>query len=130
MWCIIANMSKLEVVDDSHGDSLSDDVASRLRGRLAERRIRQTEVMLATGWSKTTAYRKMNGKSPLDVDELEKLWQAFGISPVYLLTGTPDGPAGPSGDGAPSRARTYDLRISRPSSAHFGTVTPLRDMAA
>jgi len=70
-----------------HAGPLSQAVASRLRGRLAEQRIRQTEVMVGTGWSKTTAYRKMNGLSPLDTDELERLWQVFGISPTFLLTG-------------------------------------------
>lgn len=89
-------MTELEAVEGTAPTgSLAEDVASRLRGRLAERRIRQTEVMLATGWSKTTAYRKMNGKSALDVDELDNIWQAFGISPVFLITGRGDLPEPP-----------------------------------
>lgn len=78
---------------------LSERASDRLRGKLAERRIRQAEVMFATGWSKTTAYRKINGKTPLDIDDLGILWQAFGISPVYLLTGKVDNRPFPGGGG-------------------------------
>ena len=87
-------------VRDTNQDSttaLTVAVAERLRGRLAEKRIRQNEVMLATGWAKTTAWRKMGGKSPLDSDELSILWEAFGISPVYLFTGERDNRPFPGG---------------------------------
>lgn len=75
---------------ESASSPFTQEVAKRLRGRLAEQRIRQTEVMVGCRWSKTTAYRKMNGYSPLDTDEMERLWAAFGISPVFLLTGDHD----------------------------------------
>lgn len=94
---MMISMTQPEAVSEG---SLAGVVADRLRGRLAEKRIRQTEVMLATGWSKATAYRKMNGKSDLDVGDFEKLWRAFGISPVFLITGRPDGNSpwpGPNG---------------------------------
>jgi transcriptional regulator with XRE-family HTH domain len=92
-------MGQLRDIGDGGTTALSEEIADRLRGRLAEKRIRQTEVMFATKWSKTTAYRKMNGKSPLDTDELSALWQAFGISPVFLLTGDKDNRPFPGGDG-------------------------------
>lgn len=83
---------------DGTGSELTRAVAARLRGRFAEQRIRQKEVMIGCGWSKTTAYRKMNGYSPLDTDELNRLWQVFGVSPVFLLTGDPDNRPYPGGD--------------------------------
>ena len=71
-------------VRDTNQDSttaLTEAVAERLRGRLAEKRIRQNEVMLATGWAKTTAWRKMGGKSPLDSDELSISGKRSGSPP-------------------------------------------------
>lgn len=89
-------------------DSLTGVVAGRLRGYLAEHRIRQTEVMLATGWSKATAYRKMHGKSPLDVEDFDRLERAFRLSPTFLMTGNMDHrapwPGGDGGDGGGSQA--------------------------
>lgn len=89
-------MSELHHNEGGHS-ALCIEVADRLRGRMAEKRIRQSEVMLATGWSKTTAWRKLNGHYPIDVDEFNALWEAFGISPVYLITGDRDNLPHPGG---------------------------------
>lgn len=111
-------MTELRVIDGDKPESLTEAVAKRLRGQLAERRIKQTEVIADTGWGKTTVYRKLNGISPLDTDELDMIWQLFGISPVYLLAGIPDDRPWPGPDGgasgAPTWARTRDLRIKSP----------------
>lgn len=118
---------------DAVAGSLTEDVADRLRGRLAERRIKQTEVMLATGWSKATAYRKMNGKSAIDVDEFERLWRAFGISPIYLMTGESDNrpwPSPPAGGYAPSQPTGYqdDLAARRRRRAPIPNRHGLKDV--
>ena len=114
-------MSELRVIDGDLPETLTEVVAKRLRGQLAERNIKRKDVMELTGWGKTTVYRKVSGQSPLDTDELDQLWRLFKISPVFLLTGVPDdrpwpGPDGSpnGGAGAPTRARTWDLRIIRP----------------
>lgn len=98
----------------SHG--LSEKVAERLRGRMAERRIRQKELMLATGWSKTTAFRKMNGLSPLDAGEIEAIWEAFGISPAFLFHGDEDNRPAPAqaGDQVSESASVQSRQGARP----------------
>lgn len=79
--------------------AITEGAAGRLRGKLAEYRIRQNEVMFVTGWSKTTAWRKLNGKTALDIDDMAMLWQAYGISPIYLMTGDNDKRPYPAQDG-------------------------------
>lgn len=107
-------MDQLTRTRPSHG--LTEKVAERLRGRMAERRIRQKELMLATGWSKTTAFRKMNGLSPIDALELEAIWEAFGISPAFLFHGDDDNRPAPSqaGDQVSESASVRTRQGARP----------------
>ena len=92
------HMTELHVIDGERPETLTEVVAKRLRGQLAERRIKHNEVQELTGWGKTTVWRKVNGKSPLDTDALDKLWRLFRISPLQLLTGQPGrGPEGGPG---------------------------------
>jgi hypothetical protein len=92
------HMTELHVIDGERPETLTEVVAKRLRGQLAERRIKHNEVQELTGWGKTTVWRKVNGKSPLDTDDLDKLWRLFRISPLQLLTGQPGrGPEGGPG---------------------------------
>jgi hypothetical protein len=112
-------MTELRLIEGERPETLTEAVAKRFRGQLAERRIKQKDIIELTHWGKTTVYRKVHGQSPLDIAELDLLWKLFGISPVLLLTGDPDhrpwpGPSDDgSPDGAPTRARTWDLRIIR-----------------
>lgn len=111
-------------------ESLTGAVAGRLRGYLAEHRIRQTEVMLVTGWSKATAYRKMHGKSPLDVEDFDRLQRAFRLSPTFLMTGKVDTAPWPGGDGgAPGATTTSDESLlsgsSRRPLAYKASALPL-----
>jgi hypothetical protein len=118
-------MTDLHVIDgDRHGDdeSLTEVVARRLRGQLAERRIKSKDVAELTRWGKTTVWRKIHGHAPLDTNEMDVLWKLFGISPTTLLTGADDprpwpGPGGGGPAGVPSTTRTYDLRIITPNKA-------------
>lgn len=89
------------IAGDAHEETLTERVARRLRGQLAERRIKKTDVIERTGWGKTTVYRKLKGETPLDTDQMETLWRLFDISPTFLMTGRSDQP-GPGGDGGGS----------------------------
>lgn len=111
-------MTELQVIDGERVETLTELVAKRLRGQLAERKIKRKDVVELTGWGRATVYRRLAGQTPLDTDELDTLWRLFGISPAALMTGGPDhtpwpGPVG----GAPREARTPDLRIIRPKLA-------------
>jgi hypothetical protein len=82
-------MSTFNVVNRSvdGGETLTEVVARRLRGQLAERRIKRRDVIEQTGWGRSTYYRKVSGQSALDTSEFDMLWHLFRISPVFLMTG-------------------------------------------
>lgn len=113
-------MTELRLIEGEQRETLTEAVAKRLRGQLAERRIKRKDIIEPTHWGKTTVWRKLYGQSPLDTDELDLLWKLFGISPVLLLTGASDdrpwpGPSDGGAAGAPREARTPDLRITIPT---------------
>ena len=97
-------------------------VARRLRGQMAEQRITGLELSQRTGLGRASISRRLSGEIALNTDELDAIERATGISALFLLTGRrdeesprPDGPdGGEGGESAPSRARTYDLRIKSP----------------
>jgi transcriptional regulator with XRE-family HTH domain len=75
-------MTTLQVVGD---ESLSDAVARRLRGLLAELRINQKELGERTGWGRAYVYRRLTGETPLDTADLERIERTTGIRAVYLV---------------------------------------------
>ena len=109
----MTELPEFRVIDGGRAESLTEQVAKRLRGQLAERRIKHKEVIERTGWGKTTMYRKVNGKSALDTDEFELLWRLFRISPTFLMTGISDDRPRPGPDGGgESRPRESNPRPS------------------
>lgn len=71
------------------GETLTDAVARRLRGQLAELRINQKHFSELTGWGRATVYRRLAGETALNTSELEHIEETTGITVTYLLTGTP-----------------------------------------
>lgn len=76
----------------------------------------------------------MTGSVEFGVDLLDQICEVTGVSFMYVTTGMKEAPAGPDGpdgglSGAPSRARTYDLRISSPSDRPSLSVVPEADAA-
>ena len=107
-------MTTLHVVKGGRPESLTEIVAGRLRGQLAERKIKRKEVVELTGWGRATVYRRLSGATPLNTDEMDTLWRLFGISPSFLLSGVPDdrprpGPDGGGQSGNPDH-RTSDYK--------------------
>lgn len=85
--CIVLGMGTWRVIAGGLDESLTEVVAGRLRGQLAERKIKRKELIELTGWGRATVYRRLSGQTPLDTDELEVLWRLFDISPTFLMTG-------------------------------------------
>ncbi|QDF69399.1 XRE family transcriptional regulator [Mycobacteroides chelonae] len=104
------------VVDGSRGESRSQAVARRLREELAGRRISVAEVARRLGATQQKLSRRMTGQTPWGVNELDEVCEASGVSSVYVATGIKSLPNGDDDGtaGAPTRARTWDLRIKRP----------------
>lgn len=113
---MISGMTRsLKPVDGQRGETLTQAVARRLRGQLAEKQISGLQLAQMTGLGRSLINRRLQGETALNTDELEQIEQATGISATYLLTGIRPDQDDPDGGGAPSRARTEDLRITSPS---------------
>lgn len=106
-------MSTLHIVEGGKKPTLTEVVAGRLRGQLAERNIKRKDLVELTGWGRATVYRRLSGKTPMNTDEMETLERLFGIDPAQLLTGrrTPQ-PFGPDDGGS-------RLRESNPGPSHY-----------
>ena len=93
-------MTALRVVDGGKHTTLTDDVARRLRGQLAERNIHNKDLAKMTGKSEMYIGRRVRGLVALSTDDLADIEAATGISAGYLVTGqkmTPQ-PGGPGGN--------------------------------
>lgn len=107
------------VVDGDRGESRSLAVARRLREELAGRRISVSEVARRIGTTQQKLSRRMTGLTPWDVNELDEVCRAAGISFVYVTTGIREvpTPGGPDGGGVEPPAgiepATYSLQGHR-----------------
>jgi transcriptional regulator with XRE-family HTH domain len=121
-------MTTLTVVDGQRNETRPEAIARRLRGELGQLNLSVSEVARRTGMSQPALSRRMTGQLPFDVAELDLICDTLGISFDYITTGIREVPAprppgqwgergGDPEDGAPSRARTYDLRISSAEAA-------------
>lgn len=77
-------------------ESLSESVARRLRGKLAERKISQTKLRQLTGWSAMYVSRRVNGETALDMADLETIQAVTGID-IHLLLPRKDSNLQPAG---------------------------------
>jgi transcriptional regulator with XRE-family HTH domain len=89
-------MTTLMVVDGNRGDRRSVAVARRLREELAGQQISVAEVARRLHVTQQKLSRRMTGHTPWDVDELDEVCRAAGVSFDYVTTGiravpTPDG---------------------------------------
>jgi transcriptional regulator with XRE-family HTH domain len=91
------------VVDGNRGARRSVAVARRLREELAGEQISVAEVARRLGVTQQKLSRRMTGQTPWDVDELDAVCRAAGISFDYVTTGIRaiPGPSGGDGDGLP-----------------------------
>lgn len=70
-------------------ESLTEAVARRLRGQLAERRLTQKRFQELTGWGRMYVYRRLTGEMAFDTSELEHIESTTGIL-VNRLMADPD----------------------------------------
>lgn len=85
---------------------MSQKVARRLRGQLAELRISGASLARITGLTQSKVSRRLTGDAPLELDELQVIEEATGISMAYLLgfseNARTGGPGPDGGDGLPA----------------------------
>lgn len=68
--------------------SLRDQVAEEIRVTLARRRLSATELARRMGVSQSYLARRMTGAQPFDLDDLDRIADALGVSVRQLLPGT------------------------------------------
>jgi transcriptional regulator with XRE-family HTH domain len=81
------------VVDGNRGEGRSKAVARRLRSELADQQISVAEVARRLGTTQQKLSRRMAGHVAWDVDELDEVCQAAGISFDFVTTGIQSRPA-------------------------------------
>lgn len=74
-------------MEDAGSETLSQAVARRLRGLLAEQRISASAVAREIGISQASMSRRTTGLAPLTLDELSQIAAVLGIPEQRLLTG-------------------------------------------
>jgi transcriptional regulator with XRE-family HTH domain len=80
-------MSTLMVVDGNRGERRSKAVVRRLREELAGQQISVAEVARRLGTTQQKLSRRMTGQLPWDVEEVDEVCRAAGISFDYVMTG-------------------------------------------
>lgn len=65
--------------------STSELTAGAIRAELARRRLSGRKLGRAIGWSLGTTSRRLNGQSPITVDELTRIAAFIGIPVTDLL---------------------------------------------
>jgi transcriptional regulator with XRE-family HTH domain len=84
-----------------------------LRAHRKRRRLTLEKVAAEMGIAKNTLSEKENGVKPLRLDELEKLAEIYGCSPLALLMAPDDGPRAEAIREAADIARTRDPEALR-----------------
>ncbi len=111
-------MTTLTVIDGYVDETANEAVCRRLREKLAGMRLSENQLAPMAGMSQQSLNDRMNGKVEWKINEIQRVCGAAGLSFTYITTGADQLPGGGGDDGgaagAPTRARTWDLRIKSP----------------
>lgn len=75
------------ISEQRSSESLSVAAARRLRGQLAERNIKGSELARLTGLPQSTISRKLLGGTPFTLDEIQGICEVTGIDLGFILVG-------------------------------------------
>ncbi len=107
-------MTTLTVIDGYVDETANEAVCRRLREKLAGMRLSENQLAPMAGMSQQSLNDRMNGKVEWKINEIQRVCGAAGLSFTYITTGADQLPGGGGAAGAPTRARTWDLRIKSP----------------
>jgi transcriptional regulator with XRE-family HTH domain len=66
------------------------EVAANMRAELARRGLVQRHLAAFMGWTRSSTSRRLDGTTPIDIDEVYQVAEFFGMPPLALF---PDVPA-------------------------------------
>lgn len=88
-------MSTLRVVPARH-QTLVERVAATVRAEMARAQITQQEMAAILGVTQSMVSKRLLGKQPFRLDEIEKIAAALGVHPATLLGGNAPLPPPPT----------------------------------
>lgn len=101
-------------------------VAQRLRMYMGDVKLSRSKLAMASGINRTSLADRLDGHVAFSLEDVDAIAQAIGRSWLWVLIGGEEDPlppvqrgdrGGDPEDGAPTRARTWDLRISSAEAA-------------
>ncbi|AUV60825.1 transcriptional repressor [Mycobacterium phage Rem711] len=101
---------------DSWPEPDRESIGERLRAYMGVHKISRAKLAVASGINRQSLSTKLDGQVDFTIDDITKIARALNRSWLWVVSGLdvdPDGDDGGS-SGAPTRARTWDLRIIRP----------------
>lgn len=90
-------MTTLMIIDGQQGESRPQAIIRRLRMEFARLGISDSEAARRAGISQDRMSRRMTGKTPFDVNDLDLISDALEISFDYVTTGIRALPVNPDG---------------------------------
>ncbi|MFV8234107.1 MULTISPECIES: helix-turn-helix domain-containing protein, partial [Mycobacteroides] len=103
-------MTTLMLVDGQRGESRANAIIRRLRMEFARLGLSDSEAARRAGLSQDRMSRRMTGKTPFDVNDLDVICESLNISFGYVMTGARPIPGndGPDGDGGVVRPKGFE----------------------
>lgn len=104
---------------------LREEVAAEVRAKLARERISGSELARQLGWSQSYTTRRLDGRIALDLDDLERIADALGVTVHDLIPRTaPIGSINERLARAPKRSKTKRIRVAHRPAAHHPNDRP------
>lgn len=85
------------VVDGQQGESRSAAIIRRLRMEFARIDVSESEAARQAGMTQDKMSRRMTGKTPFDVNDIDRIASALSLSFDFIMTGIRALPGGPNG---------------------------------
>lgn len=95
----VRDMTTLMIVDWDPDEPRLESIMRRLRMEFARLGISDSEAARRAGISQDRMSRRMTGKTPFDVNDLDLICRELGISFNFVTTGIRELPSGPPGGG-------------------------------
>ncbi len=111
-------MTTLMLVDRRPGENRDQAISRRFRQELVGIGLSANKAAKIVGVTQSWISRHLTGETEWKANEVDQVCEPLGIDGDFILTGIKALPSGAPDDegpaGAPTRARTWDLRIKSP----------------
>ena len=114
----------MSITDTERVRPLTDRVADEIRAVMGRRRVRQNELARRLGVSEMWVSYRLNGRQPIDLNDLSQIAEALGVSADGLVTAAVKGPTLQQHQSTPTgRALPPSRGTTRPPNRPAGRAT-------